>query len=66
MSVSLTLNEILFEMKMQNPSVVDFGGLLLNWEKVEERIIDQVPLLKFIITMGDQNILLSLFLTKII
>lgn len=30
MSISLTLSEILFERKMQKPSVVDFGGLLLN------------------------------------
>jgi len=40
MSISLPLNEILFEIEMHKPSIVDFGGVLLNWEKVEERITD--------------------------
>lgn len=62
-SISLVLNEILFEIERQKPSVVDFSVLLLNWKWKNYRLQVRVP--KFIITMGDQSISLNFFLTKI-
>lgn len=64
MSISFTLNEILFEIKMKKKTKIVVGFCLTESGKKHYRL--QVHLLKFVITMGDQSIFLNLLLTKTI